>query len=283
MSQPLKKNKTLGVILKIIVALAALTWVFSQINFREIIKVLSAANYLMLAAAFILFILSKITSSFRLNVFFRNHEIFISERENLKLYWLGMFYNIFLPGGISGDGYKIYLLKQKLHRNLKDLFTAVLIDRLSGLVALASFAGILLSFSLQSNLLRYSWIMAVLVPAGFYLFFRLFFSRYQTIYSPVTLYSFLVQGLQVLAVFFILKSFGISEDQTSYIFVFLISSIIAIIPISIGGAGTRELAFYYGAQYLSLSPEISIAISLAFYLITLVSSLIGIIYSFKQP
>lgn len=284
MSQPLRKNKTLGVALKILVALAALAWVFSQINVQEVVKVLSGANFLLLAVAFVLFILSKVTSSFRLNVFFRNHDIHIPEKENLKLYWLGMFYNIFLPGGVSGDGYKIYLLKKKLNRNLKELFTAVLIDRISGVVALASFAGILLSISLGThNILTYSWITVVLVPAGFYLFFKLFFKRYQTIYFPVTLYSFLVQGLQIVAVFFILKSFGILEDQTSYIFVFLISSIVAIIPISIGGAGTRELAFYYGAQYLSLSPEISIAISLTFYLITLITSLTGILYSFKLP
>lgn len=284
MSQPLRKNKTLGVALKILVALAALAWVFKQINVQEVVKVLSGANLMLLALAFVLFILSKVTSSFRLNVFFRNHEIHIPEKENLKLYWLGMFYNIFLPGGVSGDGYKIYLLKKKLNRNLKELFTAVLIDRLSGVVALASFAGILLAFSLQQDpLLRHSWILAFLVPAGFFLFFRLFFKRYQTIFFPVTLYSFLVQGLQIVAVFFILKSFGISEDLTSYIFVFLVSSIIAIIPISIGGAGTRELAFFYGAQYLSLSPEISISISLTFYLITLITSLGGIIYSFRPP
>lgn len=283
MSQ-LLKNKTLGVVLKIVVALAALIWVFTRINFGEVVKVLSGANYFLLTTAFILFVSSKVTSSFRLNVFFRNHQIYISEKENLKLYWLGMFYNIFLPGGISGDGYKIYLLKKKLQRNVKNLFTAVFIDRLSGVVALASFAGILLAFSLQQDpLLKHSWVLAFVVPAGFFVFFRLFFRRYQAIYLPVTLFSFLVQGLQVAAVFLILKSFGISEDQTSYIFVFLISSIVAIIPISIGGAGTRELAFYYGAQYLSLSPEISIAISLTFYLITLTTSLVGIIFGFNTP
>jgi len=284
MFQRLKKNKTLGVALKIIVALAALIWVFTQINIQEVAGVLSGANLLMLAVAFILFVLSKVTSSFRLNVFFSNHDIYISQKENLKLYWLGMFYNIFLPGGVSGDGYKIYLLKKKLNRNIKELFTAVLIDRLSGVVALASFAGILLSFSLNSDgILSYSWLLVLVVPMGFWVFFKLFFSRYLPIFPSVTAYSFLVQGFQIVAVLFILKSFGIETEQSSYIFVFLISSIIAIIPVSIGGAGTRELAFYYGAQYLSLSPEISIAISLTFYLITLVSSLIGIIFSFKQP
>ncbi|MDZ7777890.1 MAG: lysylphosphatidylglycerol synthase domain-containing protein [Bacteroidales bacterium] len=93
----------------------------------------------------------------------------------------------------------------------------------------------------------------------------------------------LVQGLQMIAVFFILTGFGVSEQIVAYIFVFLVSSIIAIIPISVGGAGTRELAFMYGARYLSLSPELSVTVSLTFYLITLIVSLFGMIFSFKLP
>ncbi|QKG53302.1 lysylphosphatidylglycerol synthase transmembrane domain-containing protein [Hymenobacter sp. BRD67] len=57
-----------------------------------------------------LFTLSKLISSVRLNTFFRAVGIQLTERYNLRLYWLGMFYNLFLPGGIGGDGYKVYLL-----------------------------------------------------------------------------------------------------------------------------------------------------------------------------
>lgn len=284
MSQPSKRNKTLSLILKLAIAAAAMAWVFTKIDLQELSKVVSQAHveYLLLATVF--FILSKAIASLRLNVFFRNHEIIISEKENLKLYWLGMFYNIFLPGGVSGDGYKIYLLKKQLNKNLKELFTAVFVDRISGVAALTSFAAILLSQTpLTIPYIHLSWVLVAPLLGGFALFFYLFFKRYLKIYFPVVGYSFLVQGFQVIEVYFIMKGFGVDTHILSYTFVFLISSLVAIIPISVGGAGTRELAFMYGAQYLTLSPEISVSISLAFYLITLLVSLTGIYYSIHPP
>lgn len=285
MSQRSKRiNNTLKLLLKLAVAAAALVWVFSKIDPKNVWRILQEADYLYLAVAFLLFVLSKVSSSLRLNVFFRNHHIFISEKENLKLYWLGMFYNIFLPGGVSGDAYKIYLLRKKLGKNLKELFGAVFVDRLTGVVALVALALLLLSTT--ENTIPYSrhaWILVFFALGGFALLYKMLFRRYLRIYLPVVGYSLLVQGLQAVEVFLILKGFGISANLTSYIFVFLISSLIAIIPISVGGVGTRELAFMYGAQYLMLSPEISVTVSLTFYLITLIASLFGMIYSVKTP
>ncbi|MCF8232080.1 MAG: flippase-like domain-containing protein [Bacteroidales bacterium] len=285
MSQPsTKRNKALKLVLKLAIAAAALAWVFTQIDPARVWSILQKADYAYLVFALILFVFSKITSSLRLNIFFRNHRIFISEKENLKLYWLGMFYNIFLPGGVSGDAYKIYLLKKKLGKDLKELFGAVFVDRLTGVVALTSFAFLLLSFTKNPiPFSDYAWLLIIVVLGGFALLYKLFFKRYLKIYLPVVAYSFLVQGLQVLSVLLILKGFGISDQMTSYIFVFLISSLVAIIPISVGGAGTRELAFLYGAQYLALSPEVSVTVSLTFYLITLFTSLFGMFYSIRMP
>ena len=285
MSQHSKKvNNILKLILKLAVAAAALTWVFTQIEPERVWQILKGADYRYLLGAIILFILSKVSSALRLNIFLRNHRIFITEKENIKLYWLGMFYNIFLPGGVSGDAYKIYLLKKKLGKNLKELFGAVFVDRLTGVVALVSLALLLLS-STENRIpfSGYAWILVFIVLGGFALLYRLFFKRYLRIYLPVVGYSFLVQGLQVVSVFMILKGFGVSAHMTSYIFVFLISSLIAIIPVSVGGVGTRELAFMYGAQYLLLSQEVSVTVSLTFYLITLVTSLFGMVYSLKLP
>ncbi len=285
MSQHSKKiSNILKLILKLAVAAAALTWVFTQIDPQEVLKILREADYSYLIGAIVLFILSKLASAFRLNVFFRNHEISISEKENVKLYWLGMFYNIFLPGGVSGDAYKIYLLRKRLGKNLKELFGAVFIDRLTGVVALTSLALLLLTFTQNPiPFSRYAWVLVFPVLGGFAVLYKLLFPRYLKIYLPVVGYSFLVQGLQAVEVFLILKGFGVTTHLTSYIFVFLISSLIAIIPISVGGVGTRELAFMYGAQYLMLSPEVSVTVSLTFYLITLLTSLFGMIYSLRLP
>ncbi len=62
-----------------------------------------------------------------------------------------MFYNLFLPGGIGGDGYKIYLLQKNYQTGTKKIFGAVLADRISGMVALVVLALIGVSFLNPEN------------------------------------------------------------------------------------------------------------------------------------
>ena len=59
-----------------------------------------------------------------------------------------------------------------------------------------------------------------------------------------------VQLLQLGSAWMIIMALGGDEQLMSYLLVFLISSIVAVLPISIGGMGVRELTFLYGAQIL---------------------------------
>jgi uncharacterized membrane protein YbhN (UPF0104 family) len=90
-----------------------------------------------------------------------------------------------------------------------------------------------------------------------------------------------VQTFQVLATMMILLAIGIENHWPEYLFVFLVSSIVYALPITIGGMGSRELTFFYGAQFLSLDMDKSIAISLMFYILTAIMCLSGIYYSFN--
>ncbi len=76
----------------------------------------------------------------RLNIYFSAIDLKLKEKTNLQLYLLGMFYNLFLPGGIGGDGYKIYLLQKNYQTGTKRILGAVLSDRISGMVALVVLA-----------------------------------------------------------------------------------------------------------------------------------------------
>src|SRR5579862_5533524 len=66
------------------------------------------ANYWWMAAAVAFYFLSMIASSWRLMSFFKSIDLRLDTRFNFRLYLLGIFYNMLLPGGIGGDGYKIY-------------------------------------------------------------------------------------------------------------------------------------------------------------------------------
>src|SRR5690606_10279600 len=86
--------------------------------------------------AFCIFAASQFIASTRLNNFFQGVGLHLTDFYNFKLYLLGMFYNLFLPGGIGGDGYKIYFLRRKSGIKGRRLLTAVFFDRLSGVWAL---------------------------------------------------------------------------------------------------------------------------------------------------
>jgi len=281
---PLKISKTAGTVLKILISLAALVYVFSKIEIKQVLQIAAGSNFFLLFIALTLFVVSKTIAALRLNHFLRATGIIISELYNLRLYLLGMFYNLFLPGGIGGDGYKIYLLNRMQNVKAGKIFWAVLIDRLSGVLALFCLAMVLaglirLPDPFNSKILAWSLVPAAVV--SFILFIRFFFPYLKRIVLTVSGLSLIVQCFQVLCAFLILRGLGVRENETEYLFLFLISSIVAMLPITIGGAGSREITFLFGSGIMNLDQNTSIALSLVFYFITLFTSFWGILFSFK--
>src|ERR1035437_10008989 len=131
------KIKKLGInLLKLGVSVAALWWVISQISFKEVIVVFSTSNVYYLGCALFFLIISFIFSAFRQNLSLRITGAHLTQMLNLKLFWLGMFYNLFLPGGIGGDGYKVYIVHKYRHNSIKKNIGAMLVNRIAGLVAI---------------------------------------------------------------------------------------------------------------------------------------------------
>lgn len=279
-------KKLIKTAIKITLTLIALYWVFSKVNFQEVEKVILNANLFYLLLALLLFNLSKILSSYRLNLYFRHIHINISEGYALKLYYIGMFYNLFLPGGIGGDGYKIYLLQKAHDVKVKTMIAATLLDRLSGLIPLLFLAGVLYTFSGYYG--KYNWLdIAIIVGLMsvfplFYLFNIMMFKNYITLFYKTLMLGMAVQLLQLLSALFIVYAIGAEEDLIVFLTLFLLSSVVAVLPISLGGIGVRELTFVYGLSLLEMEATGGVAFSLIFFLITALSSFIGIFLNEKE-
>ena len=280
-----KTLKNLKTALKIILSLAALIFVFFKIDYQQVLKIYKTSNLLLIFAALLLFVLSKTIAAFRLNRFFLSTGIRLKQSYNLRLYILGMFYNLFLPGGIGGDGYKIYLLNKTHKVKAKSIFWAVLFDRLSGMLALFCLAVIIslfINIPINFNYHSIVWLLIPIALVVFYLILHYFFTHFSEIYISTTSMSFLVQIIQTLCAFVIFKAIGGNEQELEYLFLFLVSSIVATLPITIGGIGSREITFLFGSQLLHLDQNLSIALSLMFYLITAFTSFWGIVYSINS-
>lgn len=269
--------------IKIAVTAVCLWYVSKKIDWNKSLQTIKESDMGWLFLAMSFFVLSKVVSSLRLNNYFRNINLILSEKINLKLYWLGMFYNLFLPGGIGGDAYKVILLNRSYQYPAKQLTAAVLLDRISGVVGLA-----MLAAAYQYLIFKtfYSLLLLVAIVPGlllYYFFVKKVFPSFIKSFQSTLWLGIAVQALQVFCAYCIMQSLHIYQNQNAYILIFLLSSVIAILPFTIGGLGARELVFIWGSTQLMLSKDESVSISISFYLITLFVSFAGVYWVYKNP
>ena len=284
----IKKGKAVQIIkllLKVAISVVCLWYVFTKINFSEVILAVKNANGWWLLAGFIIYTISKLLGSKRLSIYFKNIGIHLPEWENIKLYWLGMFYNLFLPGAITGDAYKVMLLSKRHKIPYKKTTAAVLLDRFSGLLSLGIIAAIYSAFTIHEK--TYVIILitgSLLCVPLFYIIIKKLFPDFLPGFWAAFLLGAAVQFAMVLCVYFILFALNIESNHTGYVFIFLIAAVASVLPISVGGGlGVREFVMIEGAKYAGLEQHTALLVSLLFYIITVICSLAGIIYVFKSP
>lgn len=281
-----KLPKKLITALKIIVSILLIYFIFTKISWEGVADTLKKTKPFYLFLALLFFLISKLIGSFRINVYFHQLGICLSQWSNLKLYLLGMFYNLFLPGGIGGDAYKGYILKKEFEVPTKKIVAVLVLDRLSGLLLIFIYSCVLLCFLDPYTIPSLPYLAFGLIVLSILVFWGIhkkFFSYVLAIFWKITGYSALVQLSQLISVYFILEALQIHLNTVPYLFIFLLSSIVSVIPLTIGGIGSRELTFFYGASILNLDENTAIGVSMIFFLITAFVSFLGIGYHFKKP
>ena len=162
-----------------------------------------------------------------------------------------------------------------------NIFHAVFWDRLSGIIALIFLSLILLqpsSFALQlPRLVPYSWVVLVAIYPLARLLNKLFYKQFIELFTITSVESLLIQITQLISAFFILKAISQNANVVDYLAIFLLSTIATIIPVTIGGAGAREITFFYLLGFVKLGTNAGIALSLIFFVISAISSLAGIL------
>ncbi len=266
-------------VLKIAVTAVLLYFVFRKVPFADVKKRLINANYWWMGAALLSFFCSMVASSWRLLSFFKSIDLKLDARFNFRLYLLGLFYNFILPGGIGGDGYKIYLLHKKYNLPGKKVFWAIMFDRLSGLWAIGVITVGLIFLIPQIDIHIGIPLSILLVGSAIYYFVAYkFFKEYTRYFFEAHAKAILVQGFQVIAIVFVLFGQNFDGKFSPYLLSFLISALATIIPISVGGAGIRETVFTYLTNWFPMDKSLAVFLPGTFYLISLIVALLGIYY-----
>ncbi len=271
-------KKWLIILLKGAVAITAMYIAFRHVNMKELKALSWDLSLLWLLPAFICFNASQFISAYRLLQYYRLLKPEMDYRFNLQLYYQGMFYNLFLPGGVGGDVYKVMVLK---NRGLAWIpaTKATLLDRITGLIVLLAIPAALINFIEPPFPGYLSRLAFPAMLAGFIVYWfivRYYFKPFGAAIGKAALLSVGVQVFQLLSFFCLLLFLRALPGQwMQYAILFFAGSVIAALPISIGGIGTRELAMATGAAWLHVSQTIAVSASIFFYIITALSAIAG--------
>lgn len=276
-------RKHLFTVLKILVSLGLLYYIFTKIDWELLAEEWRIANKFLLFLGFISFLISQFFSILRVDLYFKKAQIHLPFITNARLYLLGMFYNFFIPGGVGGDAYKVIALKKHFEQPVKTITSAVFFDRFIGLCAICIlicvgivFIPLEIDFWIKVVIFILGLLGAILGPY----ILGMIFPKFKSVFYPTLLYSFIIQAFQTGTIILALLAIHPDGNILIYTLIFLVSSVLSVI--SFAGVGIREAVFYYSASYLDFNPDVSAGIALIFSIITLITSFFGIIYLFKK-
>src|SRR5437660_4780562 len=165
-------KKILLTVFQLGVTIGVLYWVYHDPNRRaQMVEAIRNAQYRWVVMGILAYLIVEIAAAFRWHVLLKVQKISLSLPSLTGLFFIGMFYNQFLPGGTGGDIIKSYYLLTETPDKKAGALLAVVFDRFIGLVALVAITATLITlrydFLAQKpdtrNLL---WLLLILLSAS---------------------------------------------------------------------------------------------------------------------
>ena len=133
-----KKRKYLLTIIRSCVVIVFLAWVISSIsregNWDSFAQYFQQINIWIFAATICIFTAGHIIVALRWWVLLRTQSVFISLWAAIKLYFLGWFYNNFMPSSIGGDVVRAWYVTKHTEKRFEAALS-VFVDRIIGLLS----------------------------------------------------------------------------------------------------------------------------------------------------
>ena len=137
------KDKRIRGILQLLFSLALLAWLVGYVGLDEIATVLIGLNWAWYLPAFLFFMVNLVLRTYRWHTLLSALSNRASFWQLLYLYFLGFFFNNFIPSGFGGDIVKVVSLRQEHGRGVEAL-SSVVMDRLTGLLGSSLIATLIL-------------------------------------------------------------------------------------------------------------------------------------------
>lgn len=309
-------RKNISKYLRIAVSFVLLIYLFYYlVDFKSLTEIIKGSSPKYLFIAVIFFLLSVFAAAFRWQyvVSLKNRKL--SFGSSLREYFIGMFFNNFLPGSVGGDVARVIGAAEEI--GSKEIsVSSVIVERLIGLISLVAigltgliflnidsgsdYTGIsiillgtltvilfvLINRSLNNILCE---IIEAYIPEKFSSNIVLYlkdFSGYSE--SPFRLFivfliSFAFKIFDGFFLYFIFKSLSIGLTYPHAIAMFSIINVIKMIPISLNGIGLSAISWVIILKSFSIDENLSASVDfLTITISLLVSGIGGLLYFAKN-
>jgi len=296
-----------SMLVKVCISIAIMYFLLRSIDLATLWQTFASVNPLAVVFVAVLFLCTQSISTFRWSVILKK-DVDISYFKLLSIYFVGMFFNNFLPTMVGGDlvkGYYLYKYSNKGDVALASIF----MDRYSGFAALMCITALALipgyalikgtalpgffvlligGFAAMSLVIwvgpLHSWAMRLMDKIHFYginkkidTFYRVLmgYKSHADILAKIFACSVVVQGGVIIG-YYVLGS-GLGMDiPLGYYFLFIpLTTVISMLPISLSGLGIREGAFIFLFTMVGATKEQAITLSLLWFATAALVSMIG--------
>lgn len=274
---------------RILISVILLFILLSKVNFASVASHLRGANFWALAGAFALVCLNYFVSSYRWQGLAKVKGISAPLFGFVRLYFIGAFFNNFLPTSVGGDVVKAYKLSQMTDKKV-DAAVSVFMERFTGVVVLGliSLGAFIYEFKLQAVLVSMG--LLLLGAVGVWLAPRIvkFHHLFKKAYDSIVIYrgekavlwqatwtSFLVQIIAITTQYLVFVALGVKVSYLYCLFVIPPITVASMLPISINGVGIQDVLFVLFFGPVGVSRGAALAVSFVYHILRLGSSLVG--------
>jgi uncharacterized protein (TIRG00374 family) len=311
-------KKTVITVLKFVVSFGILFFIARKVGAQTLWETLRKAHLWPFVAAILSYFAVQGLSAYRWFILLRPLGLKISYLRILSLYFLGMYFNLFLPTAIGGDAVRIYYLHKEARR-LSHATASVFLDRDLGMGALLIMATIVAAFAGTSiNGVALAPIFAVIsvafILANLAIFYRPTYNllhrllsltkmksvddKVESLFNSVNAYrgqgkvlgialllSLIIQVGGVYSNILVAESIGLKTANGMFDFLVFIPaiSLISMNPISVAGTGWREYSYKVLFESVGATEPQAVALGLLWLGVMVATSLPGgIIYVLKN-
>ena len=283
--------------LKLLLSGALLLFLIRKANIHEMIHAAYSTRFGFLLIGVLLYPLGQIVCAIRWKLLAHALKIERDLKHMTALYFIGMFFNLFLPTSIGGDFIRIIYLTPSKSRMTRSSFLSVLAEGVTGIIStlpLAS-AAMLSSYGapLPSRLRFWFPIFSGLIvlflctvpffvrylPQRMYLTFdrhlRVFWEKPLTTILAI-LYSTVFYAIVITIHVCIAHALSLRIAIPYLMIMIPLGSLSGLFP-SVNGIGTRDAAYVYLLTRIGIDSTHALLFSLMWFFVLALSSLIGCI------